>query len=109
MAIGGGTTKHRVVVVAWLKRPAQRFLLPNWLAITIWNWIFAWRDLDRFELAHELAHIKQWHEHGFFGYIRSYLAESQRAARAGGDRYMDNKFEIEARAAEEQERKQHPQ
>ena len=97
-----------MIVIAWLRRPAQRFILPNWLAITIRGWIFAWRALDEVELAHELTHVRQWREHGFVGYIRSYMAESARAKREGGDRYWDNKFEVEARAAEDVVRaKQH--
>jgi hypothetical protein len=79
----------------------QRLVLPNWLAITIGRRIFAWRNLDSAELAHELTHVRQWSENGYVGYIRRYMAESNRAARAGGDRYRDNKFEVEARAAED--------
>lgn len=76
--------------------------MPNWLAITIGRWIFAWRTLDKAELAHELVHVRQWRENGFLRYILRYMAESSRAARAGGDRYRDNKYEIEARTVEEE-------
>ena len=79
----------------------QRFVLPNWLAITVGHLIFAWRNLDAAELAHELTHVRQWNENGYIGYVRQYMAESSRAARAGGDRYRDNKFEVDARAAED--------
>ena len=92
--------RYRLLVVPWLRRPGQRLLLPNWLAITVGRWIFAWRPLEGAELAHELVHVRQWRHNGL-RFIPRYLAESRRAARAGGDRYRDNRFEVAARAAEE--------
>lgn len=74
--------------------------MPNWLAITIGPLIIAWRELDSVELAHELAHVIQWRHHGLM-YIPRYFRASREAARAGGDRYRDNLFEVEARAAED--------
>ena len=96
---------HRVIVLPWLRRPMARFVLPNWTAITIRRWIFAWRPLDAAELAHELVHVRQWAENGFVGYIVRYRAASSQAAAAGGDRYRDNVFEAEAIKVEEQVRK----
>jgi hypothetical protein len=75
----------------------------EWLAITIWRWIFAWRPLDEAELAHELMHVRQWYANGL-RFIPRYLAESRRAAAGGGDRYRDNRFEVVARAAADQVR-----
>ena len=95
---------HRVFVVPMLKTFGQRFILPNWLAITIRSWIFAWRELDEAELAHELVHVRQWHENGFFGYIVKYMSQSAAAKKAGGDRYRDNSFEAEAYAEEQRVR-----
>ncbi len=95
---------HRVVVVPWLKRPMQRFVLPNWTAITIGSRIFSWRNLDKIELAHELAHVKQWKRYGW-GFIVRYFLASSRASRSGGDRYRDNAFEKEATAAGVEARK----
>jgi hypothetical protein len=89
---------HRVAVLPWLRRPGQRLLVPNWLAITIGRWILAWRPLDDTELAHELEHVRQWQRYGLL-FIPRYLRASWRAARAGGDRYRDNLFERAARAA----------
>jgi hypothetical protein len=89
---------YRLIVLPFLRRPGARLIMPNWLAITIWRWIFAWRPLDPAELAHELAHVRQWRANGL-RFIPRYLAESRRAARSGGDRYRDNRFEVEARAA----------
>ena len=81
----------------------QRFVLPNWVAITIGHRIFCWRELDEVELAHELKHVEQWKELGM-RFIPAYLRESNRASRAGGDRYWDNKFEREAAEAGERAR-----
>jgi hypothetical protein len=91
--------RHRAVVVPWIRAPAQRLILPNWLAITIGPLIISWRPLDVPELAHELAHVRQWREHGLL-YIPRYFLASRRAQDAGGDRYRDNIFEVEARLAE---------
>ena len=91
---------YRLIVLPFLRTLGARLIMPNWLAITIWHWIFTWRPLDKAELAHELTHVRQWHANGA-RYIWRYMAESLRAARAGGDRYRDNRFEKEARAAEE--------
>jgi hypothetical protein len=93
--------EYRVIVFRGFRPIGQRFILNSWLAITIERWIFAWRPLNDAELAHELTHVKQWKEHGFLGYIAAYMSESRRASRAGGDRYRDNRFEVEARAAED--------
>jgi hypothetical protein len=87
-----------VIVLPFLRRLGARLIMPGWLAITVGSWIFAWRPLDAAELAHELAHVRQWCDNGI-RFIPRYLAESSRAKRAGSDRYRDNRFEIEARAA----------
>jgi hypothetical protein len=84
--------------VPWLRAAGQRWLMADWLAITIGPLILAWRPLSQRELAHELAHVRQWRRHGPM-FIPRYLLASHRAARAGGDRYRDNAFEIEARRA----------
>lgn len=94
-----GSTQYRVIVLPFLRPIGKRFILDDWLAITIVRWIFAWRRLDDAELAHELAHVRQWRDHGTVGYVVAYMSESSRAKRAGLDRYRDNRFEIEARAA----------
>jgi hypothetical protein len=90
--------ESRVLVWPWLKAIGQRFVMGDWLAITIGRWIFAWRPLDEVELAHELAHVRQWRQNGM-RFIARYWAESRRAAKGGGDRYRDNRYEVEARAA----------
>lgn len=45
-------------------------------------------------LKHELCHVKQFRHYGFFNFIIKYLRESLRNG------YYNNKFEVEARAAE---------
>jgi len=96
--------KHKVMVVPWLKRPMQRFVLSNWVAITIGKRIFCWRDLDEVELAHELKHVEQWKRLGL-RFIPMYFLASFRASSSGGDRYRDNQFEREAAEAGERARK----
>ncbi|AKD02614.1 hypothetical protein POKO110462_08910 [Pontibacter korlensis] len=44
-------------------------------------------------LAHELCHIRQFQEHGFFRFLWLYLKESWRVG------YYNNKYEVEARVA----------
>jgi hypothetical protein len=92
------TPQHRCLVVPWLRRPGARLLLPGWLATTVGPVIVSWRDLDPAELAHELEHVRQWRRHGL-RFIPRYLGASRKAARAGGDPYLDNPFEIAARRA----------
>jgi hypothetical protein len=48
---------------------------------------------DRGWLAHELCHIRQFQEHGFFRFLWLYLRESMRVG------YYNNKYEVEARIA----------
>ena len=88
---------HRVHVWPWLRRPG-RLLLPNWLAITLGRHVFAWRAMTERELAHELAHVRQWQAHGW-RFPVAYLAASLGARRSGKHWYRDNRFEAEAREA----------
>jgi hypothetical protein len=46
-------------------------------------------------IKHELCHIKQYEEHGIILFLIKYLWESLKVG------YYNNKYEIEARAAEE--------
>jgi len=94
------TPRHCLHVWPWIKRPAQRFLLPHWEAITIGSHIISWRPLGDVDLAHELEHVEQWRRHGP-RFVLLYLRAGHAAARAGRDRYRGNRFEIEARAAAE--------
>ena len=93
-------TKHRIHVWPALRRIGS-LALPDWLAITLGSRIFAWRQLDDAELAHELAHVRQWARHGVLFPVL-YLADSLRARRGGKRWYHDNRFEREAREAARQ-------
>ena len=88
-------TDHRLHVWPWLRRPGA-LVLSDWLAITIGHRIFAWRALDERELAHELAHVRQWARYGI-AFPLVYLADSLHVRRAGKRWYHDNRFEKEAR------------
>ena len=90
-------TRHRVHVWPWLRRLGS-FVLSDWLAITIGRRIFAWRPLSDAELAHELAHVRQWSRLGI-RFPLAYLVTSVRARLAGRRWYHDNAFEMEAREA----------
>jgi len=90
---------HRLHVWPWTRSLGRR-VLPSWLAIALGRHVIAWRDLDARELAHELAHVRQWRDHGWTFPIR-YLAASVAAWRAGQHWYRDNRFEVAAREAAE--------
>ena len=49
---------------------------------------------DETWVKHELCHIKQFKEHGYFMFLIKYLYESMKHG------YYNNKYEVEARAAE---------
>ena len=87
----------RIHVWPWLRRPGGR-LLPDWLAITLGRHVFAWRQMNERETAHELTHVRQWQRHGW-SFPIVYLFESLRARRSGRHWYRDNRFEVEARKA----------
>lgn len=88
----------RIHVRPRLRTIGQR-LFPDWLAITIGSHIWAWRPLSAGELAHEVAHVRQWRRHGPWLALL-YLGASVAAWRSGGHWYADNAFEREARAAQ---------
>lgn len=50
---------------------------------------------DKKWLKHEACHIRQFQENGYFTFIIKYLLESMKHG------YYNNKFEVEARLAEE--------
>ena len=78
-------------------RQIGEFLFPDWLAIALGSHIWAWRPLNRRELAHEMAHVRQWRRYGI-GFPLLYLRASFRAWRAGEHWYFDNAFERAAQA-----------
>jgi hypothetical protein len=79
---------------------AARKLKTNQVAIVIGSTIHLWKT-SRVEflnnqrwLRHELCHLAQFKRHGFLRFIVLYVIESIRSG------YFNNKFEVEARAAE---------
>jgi hypothetical protein len=92
------TTNHRVHVVPWLRRLGGRVLISDWLAITVGRDIVAWRPLDEVELAHELAHVRQWERDGA-AFAARYALASLVALAGGRHWYRDNVFEVAARSA----------
>jgi hypothetical protein len=96
----GSIPKHRLHVWAWLRVPAQRFIMNDWLAIAIGHDIFAWRSLDDAELAHELTHVRQWSTNGIL-YIARYFRAGRAARAAHNDGYRGNAFEVEAYAVQD--------
>lgn len=91
-------TVHRVHVVPWLRTVGGRVLITDWLAITIGRDIWCWRSLDEVELAHELAHVRQWQRDGAL-FVLHYALASVTALLARRHWYRDNAFEVAARAA----------
>ncbi len=86
---------------SWRARLAAKLMNGGNMAIVFGNTIHIWGvtkqeflQNDKW-LKHELKHIEQYQQHGYFGFLAKYLWESIRHG------YYNNKFEIEAREAEE--------
>ena len=92
------TPRYKLMVLPWIRPFMQRLVLTDWLSITLGPVIITWRPLTAEELAHELAHVRQWRQHGLL-YPWRYWRASEEAQAAGLDRYRDNAFEVEAREA----------
>jgi hypothetical protein len=91
----------------WWLRP---FLFRNVVAITIGRRVWLSPSIDERSLLpllrHELVHVRQFAQLGFFSFLRSYLAEYVRLRRSGLSStaaYAAISFEREALAAEEGE------
>jgi hypothetical protein len=86
---------------SFIARVAALFLHENRMAITIGKTIYLWKasreDFLKNEkwLQHELVHIQQFHRHGFSKFLFLYLWQLIKNG------YGNNKFEIEARAKED--------
>lgn len=95
------TIPYRIVENALIARISAYNLKKNRCAIVVGSTIYLWginkQDFlsDERYLKHELQHIFQYHQLGVVRFVILYLIES---ARVG---YYNNKFEVEARAAEE--------
>ena len=85
---------------SWVARIAAWKLHATSVAIVLGHTIHLYNTkreeflLNKAWVRHELCHIRQFKEHGFTVFILKYLLESIRHG------YYHNKYEIEARAAE---------
>ncbi len=83
-----------------LAKLAAKKLKANSVAMVLGKTIHLWGTTKEHFLAderwvkHELCHINQFTQYGYFGFILKYLWESLRVG------YYNNKFEVEAREAE---------
>lgn len=85
---------------SWLAKIAAKKLCSKSVAMVLGNTIHL-HNTTKAEflknerwLKHELCHIKQFKEHGYFIFVVKYLWESIRKG------YYHNRFEVEARKAE---------
>ncbi len=86
---------------SWLAKIAAKKLRSNSVAMVLGNNIYLYNTSKEEFLQntkwvkHELCHVQQFKQHGFAGFIIKYLWESIKKG------YYQNKFEVEARKAEE--------
>jgi|SRR5215471_15569024 len=85
---------------SFVARVAALFLHESRMAVTIGKTIHLWNakkeefTKNKKWLQHELVHVQQFHQHGFFTFLFLYLWQLITNG------YHNNKFEIEARAKE---------
>ena len=90
---------YKIVEKSPFARIARMVLKSSNVAMVIGNKIhLSGVDKYTFEsdegwLAHELCHIRQFREHGYFRFLWLYLKESYKVG------YYNNKYEVEAREA----------
>jgi hypothetical protein len=93
--------EYKIVENSFLARIARFFFGSKQIAMVLGNSIHlsgVKKQIfisDRKWLIHELVHIEQYRENGFLKFLLLYSLESIRHG------YYENRFEIEARAAEE--------
>jgi hypothetical protein len=86
---------------SWLAKIAAKKLATKNVAMVLGKTIHLYNTsreeflADKKWLKHELCHIRQYKQHGYFCFIVKYLWESMRKG------YYNNRFEVEARKAEE--------
>jgi hypothetical protein len=91
--------EHKIVEKSVFARIARWVLKSGNVAMVLGNTIYlsGVKKEDFLQnqpwLAHELCHIRQFKEHGFWRFLWLYLLESFRCG------YYNNKYEIEARQA----------
>lgn len=96
------SNKHFIIKEnSWLARIAAFKLGTKAVAMVLGKTIHLYNTTtaeflqDEKWLKHELCHVKQFKEHGYFLFLVKYIWESIRKG------YYNNRFEIEARAAED--------
>jgi hypothetical protein len=95
--------KHKFIIKenSWLAKLAAKKLKSNAVAMVLGKTIYLHNTTkadflqDERWLKHELCHIEQFKKHGYIFFIVKYLWESIRKG------YYNNRFEVEARQAEE--------
>ena len=93
--------KYSIKEDSWIAAIAARKLKSKRVAIVIGSVIHLHNTKreefleDECWLKHELCHVQQFKQHGFIPFIIKYLYESFKSG------YYNNKYEAEARAAEE--------
>lgn len=86
---------------SWLAKIAAKKLATKNVAMVLGKTIHLYNTsseeflADKKWLKHELCHIRQFKQHGYFCFIVKYLWDSMRKG------YYNNRFEVEARKAEE--------
>ena len=94
---------HKFIIKenSWLAKLAAKKLKRNAVAMVLGQTIHL-HNTSKIEflqhekwLKHELCHINQFKQHGYILFIVKYLLESMRNG------YYNNRFEVEARQAEE--------
>ena len=86
---------------SWLAKIAAKKLPSNSVAMVLGKTIYLYNTSkedflkNKKWVKHELCHVQQFKQHGYAGFIAMYLWESMRKG------YYNNRFEQEARAAEE--------
>jgi len=98
------TLRYHIKENSWIARLAARKLKAKKAAIVIGKTVYLHNTPgkeflnNKGWLLHELKHIEQFKRYGFISFIFLYLWESIRYG------YTNNKYEIEAREAENDER-----
>lgn len=90
----------RIKENSWLAALAAKKLRSRKLAMVLGKTIYLFNttreEFLRNErwVCHELAHVRQYHQYGFFRFLFLYLVESLRNG------YRNNRFELEAKGRE---------
>ena len=93
-------TVYHIKENSWVAKIAAKKLHSNAVAIVLGKTIYLHNTTredflkDERWVKHEICHVQQFQQHGFFMFIIKYLYESIKVG------YYKNKFEIEAREAE---------